>query len=49
MSTARSISGIAMGWGFMHLGRFSTEYRKLFDEIPSTTLQRNEAWRQQGL
>ncbi len=47
--TVRSISGIAMGWGFMHLGRFSTEYRKLFDETPSMTLQRNEARRQQGL
>ncbi|MFC3608612.1 AraC family transcriptional regulator [Stutzerimonas tarimensis] len=43
--SARNISEIAMGWGFTHLGRFSTEYRKLFDETPSTTLQRNEARR----
>ncbi|MDF0730126.1 helix-turn-helix domain-containing protein [Pseudomonas entomophila] len=41
----RNISVIAMGWGFNHLGRFSSEYRKLFDEAPSTTLQRAEARR----
>ncbi|CAI8870310.1 AraC family transcriptional regulator, ethanolamine operon transcriptional activator [Pseudomonas sp. IT-P291] len=46
--SARNISAIAMGWGFMHLGRFSTEYRKLFDETPSMTLQRNEARRLHG-
>jgi AraC-like DNA-binding protein len=43
--SARNISEIAMGWGFTHLGRFSAEYRKLFDETPSMTLQRNEARR----
>jgi len=36
----RTISEIAFGWGFTHLGRFSAEYRKLFDESPSQTLQR---------
>jgi AraC-like DNA-binding protein len=36
----RTISEIAMGWGFTHLGRFSAEYRKLFDESPSQTVQR---------
>lgn len=44
-ASARNISVIAMGWGFTHLGRFSTEYRKLFDETPSMTLQRNDARR----
>jgi len=44
-SSARNISVIAMGWGFTHLGRFSSEYRKLFMETPSVTLQRNEARR----
>ncbi|MDD2052269.1 AraC family transcriptional regulator [Pseudomonas putida] len=44
-NSARNISVIAMGWGFTHLGRFSSEYRKLFDETPSMTLQRNEARR----
>lgn len=43
--SARNISEIAMGWGFTHLGRFSTDYRKLFEETPTMTLQRNEARR----
>jgi AraC-like DNA-binding protein len=47
--SVRNISEIAMGWGFTHLGRFSTEYRKLFDESPSMTLQRNESRRLRGL
>ncbi|MHC8407895.1 MULTISPECIES: AraC family transcriptional regulator [unclassified Pseudomonas] len=47
--SARNISAIAMGWGFSHLGRFSSEYRKLFDETPSTTVQRNEARRNRSL
>ncbi|MBG5303938.1 helix-turn-helix domain-containing protein [Pseudomonas aeruginosa] len=34
----RSISAIAMGWGFVHLGRFAGEYHKLFGELPSVTL-----------
>ncbi|MBT8766904.1 AraC family transcriptional regulator [Pseudomonas boanensis] len=41
----RNISVIAMAWGFNHLGRFSSEYRKLFDETPSMTVQRAEARR----
>ncbi|GAB7528232.1 AraC family transcriptional regulator [Pseudomonas sp. 3A(2025)] len=42
-NSARNISVIAMGWGFTHLGRFSSEYRKLFDETPSMTAQRKHA------
>ncbi|MCY1461043.1 Helix-turn-helix domain protein [compost metagenome] len=42
---ARNISVIAMGWGFTHLGRFASEYRKLFDETPSMTIQRLDARR----
>lgn len=34
------VSGIAMDWGFTHLGRFSIEYRKQFGELPSDTLRR---------
>ena len=34
------ISDIAMRWGFLHLGRFSEEYRQLFGECPSDTLRR---------
>ncbi|MFO2465625.1 AraC family transcriptional regulator [Pseudomonas sp. 15FMM2] len=44
----RTISEIALGWGFTHLGRFSAQYRKLFDESPSQTLQRNDARRMRG-
>lgn len=44
-ASQRNISVIAMGWGFSHLGRFASEYRKLFNEAPSATLQRNEARR----
>ncbi|MGY2183855.1 AraC family transcriptional regulator [Pseudomonas agarici] len=47
--SARNISEIALSWGFTHLGRFSVEYRKLFDESPSMTLQRNEARRMRSV
>lgn len=46
---ARNVSVIAMGWGFTHMGRFSSEYCKLFGETPSTTLQRNAARRNRSL
>jgi AraC-like DNA-binding protein len=36
----RNISSIAMGWGLTHLGRFSSDYKKLFGETPSETLRR---------
>jgi AraC-like DNA-binding protein len=38
----RSISEIAMNWGFAHLGRFAGDYRKLFGETPSATQLRLE-------
>ncbi|NVK43284.1 MAG: AraC family transcriptional regulator [Oceanospirillaceae bacterium] len=38
-----NISGIAMKWGFNHLGRFSADYKKQFNESPSDTLQRIRA------
>jgi AraC-like DNA-binding protein len=34
------ISGIALDWGFNHLGRFSSQYREFFGELPSETAQR---------
>jgi len=37
--TVRSVSELAMDYGFMHLGRFSEQYRKQFGELPSQTLR----------
>lgn len=34
------ISTIALDWGFSHLGRFSSQYKQLFGELPSETVQR---------
>lgn len=39
-----SVTGIAMGCGFIHLGRFAAEYRLRFDESPSQTLKRAKAY-----
>jgi AraC-like DNA-binding protein len=36
----RTVSGIASSHGFLHLGRFSVDYRRAFGESPSTTLAR---------
>lgn len=36
----QNISAVAMRWGFNHLGRFSSDYKKLFQEMPSTTVER---------
>lgn len=38
--TAVSVSGVALRWGFGHLGRFSAEYKARFGEHPSETLRR---------
>lgn len=35
-----SVTAIAASWGFVHLGRFSVEYRSRFGESPSETLKR---------
>ena len=35
-----TISELALHWGFNHLGRFSTDYRRCFGESPSDTLRR---------
>lgn len=34
-----SVSDIATQWGFWHFSRFATEYRQMFGELPSQTLQ----------
>lgn len=35
-----NVSGVALRWGFAHLGRFSAEYKAKFGEHPSETLRR---------
>ncbi|MCP4010486.1 MAG: AraC family transcriptional regulator [Proteobacteria bacterium] len=35
------IGAIASQFGFCHMGQFSTDYRKMFGELPSETLSRN--------
>jgi transcriptional regulator GlxA family with amidase domain len=41
----KNISNIASGLGFVHLGRFSQQYKQLFDELPRDTVERS---RKQG-
>ena len=36
-----NITAVAMRWGFNHLGRFSSDYKKLFLEVPSKTVERS--------
>lgn len=35
-----SVSEIAGRWGFMHMGQYSADYRSLFGETPTMTVQR---------
>lgn len=35
-----TVENIAVRWGFWHMSQFARDYRKLFDELPSTTLKR---------
>jgi AraC-like DNA-binding protein len=35
-----TVTNVALEWGFMHLGRFSAEYRRHFGQTPSQTLRR---------
>ena len=36
-----TVTRIATTWGFLHLGKFSQDYRRMFGELPSETLARN--------
>ena len=40
-----TVTEVATLFGFVELGRFSDEYRKLFGESPSQTLQRADPGR----
>jgi len=37
----RRVVDVALNWGFIELGRFAGEYRQLFQELPSTTLNKD--------
>ena len=39
--TETTVAEVAMQWSFWHLGRFSSSYRALFNELPSETLKRS--------
>jgi len=36
------VNDVASLWGFWHMGQFAADYRKLFGELPSETLQRGK-------
>lgn len=38
----RNVTELAMDYGFLHLGRFSENYRKQFGELPTDTLKRRQ-------
>lgn len=38
-----TVKEVALKWGFSHLGRFSSEYRRRFGESPSETLARSQS------
>ena len=39
-SGVTKVSDVANMWGFWHLGQFAADYRRLFGELPSHTLER---------
>jgi hypothetical protein len=41
--SAVTVTSVAMGLGFNHMGRFSRDYRRRFGESPSRTFRRGEA------
>ncbi|MFM9488016.1 helix-turn-helix domain-containing protein [Pseudomonas monachiensis] len=43
-----TVAEVAMHWSFWHLGRFSSSYRALFNELPSDTLKRASSTQASG-
>jgi AraC-like DNA-binding protein len=39
-SPATLVTDVANAWGFWHMGQFAADYRKIFGELPSETLNR---------
>jgi transcriptional regulator GlxA family with amidase domain len=35
----QTVAEIALKWGFTHMGRFASDYRKRFGQLPSATLR----------
>jgi AraC-like DNA-binding protein len=46
--TQTTVAEVAMHWSFWHLGRFSSSYRALFNELPSDTLKRASSIQSNG-
>jgi AraC family ethanolamine operon transcriptional activator len=40
--TATSVTALAIGWGFWHMGQFAKDYKRLFTELPSETLKKRQ-------
>lgn len=40
----RTVTDIAMQWGFLHLGKFAQDYRQMFCERPSDTLAKSDSF-----
>ena len=38
-----SVTDVALDWGFIHFGRFSSYYKREFGELPSVTLQKSQS------